>query len=147
MVLVDSNIILIDRFFRQDARYQINRTFLDKLDRELAGISIFTLLELCGVASFNLNDQELALWLYSFDQVYPIRVLDPYVSPPNATIKEYLIQLGNGYVTRGMTFGDAVLLKEAEAYEIGIVTWNPKHFRGKGRVPVLTPEEWLAAQA
>lgn len=46
-----------------------------------------------------------------------------------------------------MTFGDAVLLKEAEAYESAIITWNPKHFREKGRVPVLTPEEWLAAQA
>lgn len=75
MVLVDSNIFLIDRFFRRDARYEINRTFISKFPEIDAAVPVCTLLELCGAASFSLNAEELALWLFSFDQVYRIKVL------------------------------------------------------------------------
>lgn len=111
-------------------------------------VPVCTLLELCGAASFSLNTEELALWLFSFAQVYRIKVLDPYPGGEALTIGHYLAELGKEYITRGMTFGDAALLREAEAYgAVAIVTWNPKHFRDRTRVPVLTPEEWLAGVA
>ena len=45
---------------------------------------------------------------------------------------------------RKMTWGDAVLLKTAEDYEVeAIITWNKKHFEGRTTIEILTPEEYL----
>ena len=45
---------------------------------------------------------------------------------------------------RKMTWGDAVLLKTAEEYEVEtIITWNKKHFEDRTTIEVLTPEEYL----
>jgi predicted nucleic acid-binding protein len=46
---------------------------------------------------------------------------------------------------RKMTWGDAVLLKTAEDYEVAaIITWNKKHFEGRTAIEILTPAEYLA---
>jgi len=78
MVLLDSNLFVIDRFFPGDAHFQTNRTFLDSLTTLEAGVSIFTLLELCGIASFNLTPKDLRLWLHDFPSIYPVQILDPW---------------------------------------------------------------------
>ena len=59
MVLLDSNLFVIDRFFPHDVHYQPNRTLLQSLSTLEADLSIFTLLELCGIASFNLTPTSL----------------------------------------------------------------------------------------
>ena len=45
-----------------------------------------------------------------------------------------------------MTFGDALLLREAEAYQAdAIITWNIKDFQRRTRLLVLTPAAYLDA--
>ena len=45
---------------------------------------------------------------------------------------------------RKMTWGDAVLLKTAEDYDVeAIITWNKRHFEGRTAIEILTPEEYL----
>ena len=45
-----------------------------------------------------------------------------------------------------MTFGDALILREAEAYRVdAVVTWNTKDFLQRTRIPVLTPTAYLDA--
>jgi hypothetical protein len=42
------------------------------------------------------------------------------------------------------TFGDAVLLREGENYNVeAIVTWNAKDFFRRTRIDVLTPTAFL----
>lgn len=44
-----------------------------------------------------------------------------------------------------MTFGDAVLLREAEQHAVAaIITWNTKDFLQRTAIPVFTPESYLA---
>jgi len=62
MVLLDSNIFIVDRFFPRDSLYSQNKSFVEKLDSIDAPIS-FTLLEVCGAASFRLSVDELSAWL------------------------------------------------------------------------------------
>jgi hypothetical protein len=51
-------------------------------------------------------------------------------------------RLGND-VARRMTFGDAVLAREADRYGAeAIVTWNVKDFAGRVAVPVCSPEDF-----
>ncbi|NPV29501.1 MAG: type II toxin-antitoxin system VapC family toxin [Firmicutes bacterium] len=145
MVFLDSNIFIIDRFFPRDVHYEENRMFFASLKnaKAKAGVPLITLLEICGVASFNLSQEELEKWLYSFGEVYPVEVLDP-AGDEGVKIGEYLLDLGF-YLTKKMTLGDAVFLKEAETYKArAIVTWNKKHFSGRTEIPVFTPGEYLA---
>ena len=76
MVLLDSNIFIVDRFFPRDSLYPQNKTFVEKLVSIDAAVSSFTLLEICGVASFRLSSEELAAWLFGFTSLYPVHILD-----------------------------------------------------------------------
>ena len=146
MVLLDSNLFVIDRFFPRDAHFSINRRFLDSLSILEAGISTFTLLELCSIASFNLTPKDLRLWLYNFPHVYPVRVLDPWgigTEPSSTWCSQFLADLTDK-IARKMSFGDAVLLREAERYSVAaVVTWNTKDFLRRTTIPVRTPATHL----
>lgn len=146
MILLDSNIFIIDRFFHRDRLYPQNRAFIEGLGEFEAAISVFTLLEICGVSSFNLSSKELDLWLYQFPTVYPVLVLDPFgVEVQFATdwMSAFLAEVSEK-ISHQMTFGDAVILREAEKYRPeAIITWNTKDFLHRTTIPVFTPESYL----
>lgn len=146
MVLLDSNLFVIDRFFPRDDHFSTNRRFLDSLPTIEAAISTFTLMELCGIASFNLTPKDLQTWLYNFSTIYPVRVLDPWgvgTEPSSTWLSQFLTDLTEKIV-RKMSFGDAVLLREAERYSAtAIVTWNIKDFTRRTTIPVYTPAAFL----
>lgn len=148
MVFLDSNIFIIDRFFPRDNNYLKNKQFLEQLKnlKAKAALPYYTLLEICGVTSFNLSSEEQAKWLYSFPAVYPVEILDPYENPPAApmNIADYLLSL-TPYILKKMTVGDAIFLKEAEMYNAqAIFTWNKKHFLDRTGIPVYLPDEYTA---
>jgi hypothetical protein len=111
-----------------------------------AAVSSFTLLEICGVASFRVSADELDGWLFGFDAVYPAHVLDVYGLTDHdceAWWNTFVEQVAAN-IAKKMTFGDAVLLREAESYRAeAIVTWNTKDFARRTRLHVLTPTIFL----
>ncbi len=146
MVLLDSNIFIIDRFFPRDSLYLQNKALIEKLASIDAAISSFTLLEICGVASFRLSADELSAWLLGFGAIYPIAVLDLHGLRANngeAWWSAFVEQVAAN-IAKKMTFGDAVLLREAESYQAeAIVTWNTKDFVRRTRLKVVTPTGFL----
>ncbi len=46
MVLLDTNVFVIDRFFPRDERYEVNKQFIAELPKIKAGFCIFSLFEL-----------------------------------------------------------------------------------------------------
>ena len=148
MVLLDTNVFVIDRFFKRDERYDANREFLESISKTEAAFSIFSLFELCGISSFNLSALELKQWAYQFDEVYPVTVLEPQeLHVRSATT--WFVSFSNSMfelISRHMTWGDAVLLRTAEEYGVdAIVTWNKKHFESRTTIRVQTPIEFIAA--
>lgn len=147
MVLVDSNIFLIDRFFKRDTRFNENKKFVERLSRIDAYFSIFTLLELCGLASFNLSPDELRLWFFDFPTVYNVKILEPSFDrsiPGGELFDTFLMNLFNE-IERKATLVDALILKEIKAHDIKIlVTWNKKHFEHRTDIKILTPTEFNA---
>jgi predicted nucleic acid-binding protein len=142
LVFLDSNLFIVDRFFRRDALYPATRAFLARL-REISGVvPLVTLLELCGAASFRLAPTEGERWLHEFTTVYPVRVLNPFgVGDESAAawLGAWADDVGR-YIAHRMTFGDAVLAREADRYAAeALVTWNTKDFAGRTAVPVRTP--------
>ncbi len=146
MVLLDSNIFIVDRFFPRDSRYPQNQEFVGQLASIDAAVSAFTLLEICGAASFRLSAGELNDWLFRFGAVYPAYILDVYGlkgSEGEAWWRTFVEQVAAN-VAKKMTFGDALLMREAECYQVeAIVTWNTKDFIRRTQLAVLTPTAFL----
>lgn len=146
MVLLDTNVFVIDRFFPRDDRYSTNQAFVAQLSTMEAGFSIFSLFELCGISSFNLSSRELKRWMYHFDAMYDVAILGPRGLHTQLAVdwfEQFSMQLFDLF-ERKMTWGDAVLLHTAEAYNVdAIVTWNTKHFKDRTAIRVLTPEQHM----
>ncbi len=146
MVFLDSNLFIIERFFRRDAAYPTTHAFLEQLSVISGVVPLLTLLEICGAASFRLSGLETDRWLRNFAVVYPVQVLNPFGAgdgPINTWLAAYVDDISR-YVARRMTLGDATLAREADRYGAeAIVTWNVKDFIGRTAVPTLTPEQFM----
>ena len=146
MVFVDSNVFIVDRFYPRDALYPQNRSFVEQLSTIDAAVSILTLLEVCGAASHRLFSGELDNWLSRFDTIYPVNVVNVHGIGGQESeawwhsfVKEVAVN-----IAKKMSFGDALLLREAESYQVeAIVTWNTKDFLGRTHLSVLTPTGFL----
>jgi len=145
LVFLDSNLIIVHRFFRRDRLYPATHDFLAQVGGIDAAIPLMTLLELCGAASFRLSPDEVGRWLSGFTMVYPVRVLNPFGAgndPASAWLGAWADDVAR-YLARRMTLGDAILAREADRYAAdAIITWNVKDFRGRTAVPAVAPDRW-----
>jgi hypothetical protein len=146
LVFLDTNLFIIDRFFRRDAAYPATHVFLAHLPEISGVVPLMTLLEICGAASFRLSTEETERWSHRFITVYPVRILNPFGAgdgPATAWLGSYADDISR-YVARRMTLGDATLAREADRYAAeAIVTWNVKDFTGRTAVSVLAPDQYL----
>lgn len=145
LVLLDTNIFVIDLRYKRDVCYKSNRAFLDYIAQKQTGFTtIVNLLELCGILSFNLNEKQLAeLWFY-FQDRYQVTVLPvPSLESkfPSIGIKEIFELLKNR-----TSLGDALMVVVAQKHLPFIstmVTWDKGHLENVFPGTVLTPEEFL----
>ena len=146
MVLLDSNIFILDRFFPRDLLYSQNKAFVGKLASIDGAISSVTLLEICGAASFRLSASELSAWLFGFGAIYSVSVIDLHglrTNDAEAWWSTYVEEVAAN-IAKKMTFGDAALLREAERYNVeAVVTWNTKDFIRRTTLTILTPTAYL----
>jgi predicted nucleic acid-binding protein len=145
LIVVDTNIFVIDLRYPRDRHYAANRRFLQKLAQSRQGTTtIFNVLEVCGILSFNLNAQQLQELFRHFSQKYHVQVL------PFAELDRPLPILTGadlfGYFKQKASFGDALLMATIATHVPGatqFISWDAAHFRGKLSIPVLTPNEFL----
>lgn len=142
MDLLDSDIFILHLRYPNDSRSVSNKRLLEWEDGERA-TTIFNVLEVCGVLSFNLTSEALMKLYTEFGRRYQVTVLFP-PQIGNGTFLD-LVSGTVGKITQKMTYGDAQILWLAEQYARieRLITWNTKDFRGRTDLEVLTPEEWL----
>jgi len=144
-MFVDTPTFVIELLYPRDANYAINHRFL-KTQAGAIQTSIYNVLELCGIASYRLTQDELDKLFYGFEERFHTRVLYPQVAddiPSTSFIDDWIAQI-YACITRRMHFSDALILEIAERYGLStFITWNTKHFEGKTAMRVLTPEEYL----
>jgi len=149
LILIDTNIFVIDLRYKRDTSFKVNQSFLSFVAQSGSGFTtIVNLLELCGILSFNLNqDQLLDLWTY-FQDRYKIAVLpEPDLQSDFPAIK---INRLFGILCKKTSFGDALMISVAEKYLSFVstmVTWDNEHFEDKFAGKVLTPDEFIAGFA
>lgn len=145
LILVDTNVFVIDLRYSRDQHYAANRRFLRKLAQAGRGATtIFNVLEVCGILSFNLNSQQLQELFHHFSQKYRVQVL------PFADLDRSLPVLTGadlfGYLKQKASFGDALLMATIATHvpdATHFISWDTAHFRGKLSISVLTPNEFL----
>jgi len=145
LVLVDTNIFVIDLRYKRDRNYEINRAFLDYTGEKGNGFTtIVNLLELCGILSFNLNENQLTeLWVY-FQDKYGIVVLPVPSFETNFPVIE--IKEIFDLIKHRTSLGDALMISVAKKhlpFVSTMVTWDDIHFENIFPGTVLTPEKFL----
>ncbi len=145
LTLVDTNVFVIDLRYRRDRHFSVNRRFLTRLARIGDGAtSIFNVLEVCGILSFNLNAHQLRELFHYFPQKYHIQVLP--ISQMGQSLPSFTVENVFRWMEQKASFGDALLMAALVTYlpeVVRFVSWDADHFRGKLRIPVLTPQEFL----
>jgi predicted nucleic acid-binding protein len=147
LILIDTNIFVIDLRYKRDVNFNKNQDFLVEIAQSGSGFTtLVNLLELCGIFSFNLNAMQLKeLWLY-FQKRYQVTVLPA----PDMKSDFPAIEIARIFsiLSEKTSFGDALILAFAEKYLPFVetmVTWDIAHFKNKYRGQVLTPDEFIAA--
>lgn len=146
LILIDTNIFVIDLRYKRDTNFRVNQAFLSLVAQRGNGFTtIVNLLELCGILSFNLNqDQLLDLWTY-FHGRYKITVLpEPELQSvfPGIKIKRLF-----NILCKKTSFGDALMISSSETYLSFVstmITWDNEHFKDTYGGKVLTPAEYMS---
>jgi len=151
MILIDTDIFVIDRRYVRDVKFQINSKFLDYLSTK--GIdratTIFNLYEVCGIMSFNLSKQQVQNLFIGFESIYGLKIIYPPLG--NKTPEEAFDRLLADtlrLILEKMAFLDALIISTAESvpHVESLITWNAKHFLNKTKLTVQTPENYLIAK-
>ncbi len=145
LIVLDSNLFIIDLRYPRDRHYRLNRGFLARLPRLApAATTLVNLLEVCGVLSFNLTGQQVRELYHYLPERYQVTVLPPPTLPvslPGLSVEQLLT-----LVAKKLSFGDALVLATIETWiprAACLVSWDAKHFRSKTALPVKTPKEFL----
>ena len=148
MVIIDSDVFLIELRYPRDVRYQTNTQFLSNVRETAPAIAIYTLMEVLGQLSFNLSADKLAKWETWLQRRHSLTVLWPN-SAGLDTLSFFRNEIYQRPLARmqadRMAFVDALVLQLAEDTPAAqaFITWNARHFREKTHLPVLTPAEYL----
>ncbi len=144
--LIDTDVFVIDRRYRRDRNYAVNRRFLDGVKRDRNGFTTtINLLELCGILSFNLNEDQLQTVWDGFTQYYGVDVLP--VPAADASLPPFPLLDILGCLRRRMSLGDALFLLIADrhlAFARTLVTWDRDYFADRFPGRVATPADILA---
>ena len=146
MILIDSNVFVIDLRYPRDLHAETNRRFLDVVrGRGDGATTLFNLLEVAGILSYNLNPRQLRELITHFPKHYGIRVLPELrlnAALPSVPLPDLL-----AIIEQKTSFGDALILHALQAHALHdglFVSWDARHFEGKAPQRVLTPEGFLA---
>lgn len=149
MVIIDTDVILLAFAFHDDQRQAVNTKFLDYVQENQAGITIYNLMEILGQLSFNLSSEQLDAWQSWLIDAYQLSVIWP-INPDETmtsfSFKEEIMDRPFALMrSQRMPFLDALILNLAERTP-GVktfVTWNARHFHNKTSLNVYTPKNYL----
>lgn len=145
-VFIDTDIFVRNLRYRDDKNIIENNRFLDLVkEKGIIGFtSIYNLLELCGILSFNLSPESLLHLYGGFKKRFRLKqILFGTYSNENLIIN---INKVFAQLLKKMSFGDALIAGCVEYHGDLIeafVSWNVKLYEGKLNVDVYTPTALL----
>ena len=146
VLLIDSDVFVIDCRYRKDLKYETNKKFLDFVLEKEKYTTTFNLMEIVGILSCNLSTSDIEKFYHAFPDYYKINIISPITN--NLSADSFLSELTNDIYDiikkKMMNFGDALILKTAiDNYIDTYIGWNTKHFQGKAEMIFHAPAEYL----
>ena len=150
MVIIDTDVFVLEFRFRRDHRYPINKRFLSAIQASGGAITIYSVIEFLGKISFNMNPARLREWRSWLQDAYNLTIIWPEARGMDADSFVRSLVFNHPFERMCRTpiaFVDSLILDLAEQVEQAetFITWNAKHFVGKTSLAVKTPEEHLAS--
>lgn len=144
-VFIDTDIFVRDLRYQRDVNIVANQQFLEKVrNRKIKGVtSVFNLLEVCGVLSFNLSQENLLKLYADFTKHYSVQILFP--SNPQVELQYDISKIFQSIVKK-QSLGDAQIGYVVNRFASDLsymATWNVTHYSGKVVIPVYTPDQVL----
>lgn len=139
-VAIDSDVFLIELRYPRDSKAKKNKDFLNKVkERFFVGYTtIYNLMEICGILSFNLSDKQIEDLFIGFPEKFNVNILFPEGDSKIC----YKPASVFGFIKKKMSFGDALIADLIQQHKLDLfVTWNIKHFKGKLSLPAVSPEQ------
>ncbi len=149
MILIDSDVFMMDNFYTSDPRYEQNSLFLHRVQSQKNGTTIFNLLEVCGLIAPHCGEKELLSFFENFDRTYNIEILYPSTYDLSA---EYFMDHYFGEVmynsANTSSLMDSLIFTIVQQQGIRlIVSWQAKRYkstvRGLGKMDFLQPDEYM----
>lgn len=141
---VDSDVFVRYLRYQRDDRQLMNDQLIHlmKSKKIRAATSIYNLLEVLGVLSFNVSGEKLRNLYESFCSEFQIKILAKVSSTG-----DWIYSLEDIYqaIARKQSLGDAFVATLVEDFSSRLnvfVSWNAKHFSNLS-IPAMTPQELL----
>jgi len=77
MVVIDTDVFMLEFAFHRDHRYETNAAFLAAVLQGEPTITVYNLMEILGQLSFNLSPSRLAEWRLWLQEAYGLTLLWP----------------------------------------------------------------------
>ncbi len=143
-VFIDTDVFVRSLRYPRDRNRLANDGLIKQMqsNKVRAATSIYNLLEILGVLSFNLNTEELRRLYLSFCSDYQVKVLAKISSTGDWT---YSLEDIYQCIARRQSLGDAFVSTIVEGFSSQLsvfISWNAKHFQNLS-IPAMTPKEFL----
>ena len=139
MIAIDTDILAIHHIFVWDPRRKANEEFFERVKGD-ASTPIHSLLELCGLFSLSGLASKVDSVVEKYLRSREVEIIFPTY---HEDWGDYVSAL-SAYVKRGFSYGDSLVAEAVEQTDAeSFITWNKKHFEGRLKINVLTPEEYL----
>ncbi|MGH7965050.1 MAG: hypothetical protein ACRERD_25105 [Candidatus Binatia bacterium] len=150
MIFLDADILLLAIRYPRDARFGTNERLLKTLqERGLArGITLYALLEVVGILSFNLPTDQIGQLSALLPRRYGLQVVP--AQEADQDIPTFARSAILAQIEKKMALGDALqalYIQRFAPQATSLLSWNARHFHQKLSVPTFTPEEWLVQNA
>ncbi len=145
MIVLDTDVLALHHFFTTDPRSASTSAFMERSKNTERGTTLYNLLEFAGILSSAGKPDVARKMIEVYATASDMTLLYPVLpaSSPEIFFADYTAELMDT-MERGLRYGDAKILWVAEANDASaLVTWNTRHYQGKTRIRVITPEEFL----
>ncbi len=149
MILIDSDVFIMDNFYTTDSRYEQNSLFLHRIQNQKTFTTVFNLLEVCSLIAPHCGEAELLGFFENFDRTYNVEILYPSTYDLSA---EYFLDHFFGEVLHhtqhtGNLMDSLILTLVQQRGLRVVVSWQANHFKQRlrqgGHLEFMQPDEFM----
>ena len=149
MIMIDTDIFVMDNFYSNDPRYEQNSLFLHRVQNTKNFTTIFNLLEVCSLIAPHCSEKELLGFFENFDRTYNLEIIYPSSYDLST---EYFMDHFFGEILHTTQFTgnmvDSLIFTLVQQHPIRVVvSWNAKRYKISlsklGKMEYLQPDEFM----